>query len=159
NERKRKFREEVGDIGPNKIVDEGEFRERVAREREEKRLEAIVTGAQKVAEGLDTDAEVEEAAAAAAATTHDDNEDNSKTKNGGHINDTNTNKAHPPKHKVKPLSQTNVLYRGLLRQRVEKERERRARYDLHQSLSRLPTYEDPDEEQEDKRAIGREDKQ
>jgi len=29
------------------------------------------------------------------------------------------------------------------------------RYDLQQSLSRLPTYEDPDEDNDDKRALGK----
>jgi hypothetical protein len=29
------------------------------------------------------------------------------------------------------------------------------RYDLHQSLSRLPTYDDPTEDVEDKRALGK----
>ena len=30
------------------------------------------------------------------------------------------------------------------------------RYDLHQSLSRLPTYDDPDEDKEDRQAFGKE---
>lgn len=40
----------------------------------------------------------------------------------------------------------NVLYRGLVRQRQERERERRAQYDLHQSLSRNPAYEEDEED-------------
>jgi hypothetical protein len=56
---------------------------------------------------------------------------------------------------AKPLKQINVLWRGLVRRREEKERDRRMRYDLHQSLSRLPTYEDPDEDKEDKMALGK----
>jgi hypothetical protein len=56
----------------------------------------------------------------------------------------------------KPLKQINILWRGLIRKREEKERDRRMRYDLHQSLSRLPTYEDADEDIEDKRALGKE---
>jgi rubrerythrin len=47
----------------------------------------------------------------------------------------------------------NVLYRGLVRQRREEERERRARYDLHQSLSRSATYQaDEEEEKQDRLA-------
>jgi len=57
---------------------------------------------------------------------------------------------------TKPLKQINVLWRGLVRRREEKERDRRMRYDLQQSLSRLPTYEDPDEDKDDKRALGKE---
>lgn len=49
----------------------------------------------------------------------------------------------------------NVLYRGLVRQRKEEERERRARYDLHQSLSRSAAYEaDEEEEKQDRLAWG-----
>ena len=49
----------------------------------------------------------------------------------------------------------NVLYRGLVRQRKEEERERRARYDLHQSLSRSATYvADEEEEKQDRLAWG-----
>ena len=44
---------------------------------------------------------------------------------------------------------------GPAREREEKERDRRMRYDLHQSLSRLPTYDDADEDKEDKRALGK----
>lgn len=51
----------------------------------------------------------------------------------------------------------NVLYRGLVRQRREEERVRRARYDLHQSLSRSAAYEaDEGEEDQDRLAWGRE---
>jgi hypothetical protein len=56
---------------------------------------------------------------------------------------------------AKPLKQINVLWRGLVRKREEKERDRRMRYDLQQSLSRLPTYEDPDEDKYDKKALGK----
>jgi hypothetical protein len=55
----------------------------------------------------------------------------------------------------KPLKQINVLWRGLVRKREEKERDRRMRYDLQQSLSRLPTYDDEDEDKDDKRALGK----
>ncbi len=54
-----------------------------------------------------------------------------------------------------PLKSINVLWRGLVRHRVEKERERRMRYDLQQSLSRLPTYTDMHETADDQRALER----
>lgn len=119
-EKKRKFREEFERMeGEDKKrkVDEGEFRERQMKEREEKRMDGQVWGAMKVAEKLD---EEDEAHASS-----------------------------------RPLSSVNVLWRGLVKDRLTKERDRRMRYDLHQSLSRLPTYDDPDEESEDKIAMGR----
>ena len=54
----------------------------------------------------------------------------------------------------RPLKSIPVLYRGLVRHREEKERDRRMRHDLEQSLSRLPTYEDDDEDEDDKKALG-----
>ncbi|KAG6040863.1 hypothetical protein E4U41_006835 [Claviceps citrina] len=55
----------------------------------------------------------------------------------------------------RPLKSIPVLYRGLVRHREEKERDRRMRHDLEQSLSRLPTYEDEDEDETDKQALGK----
>jgi len=60
-----------------------------------------------------------------------------------------------PSARSRPLSTYNVLWRGLVKQRLLNERERRLRYDMDQSLSRLPTYDDPDEEREDKLALSR----
>jgi hypothetical protein len=56
------------------------------------------------------------------------------------------------KGKELPLKSVNVLYRPLVKQRLEKERERRMRYDLDQSLSRNWQYEE--EEQDEKLAFG-----
>ncbi|KLU84173.1 hypothetical protein MAPG_03218, partial [Magnaporthiopsis poae ATCC 64411] len=55
----------------------------------------------------------------------------------------------------RPLKSINVLWRGLVRAREEAERDRRMRYDLQQTLSRLPTYDDDDEDDDDKRALGK----
>ena len=60
-----------------------------------------------------------------------------------------------PRKRSKPLSGVNVLWRGLAKERALKERDRRMRYDLHQSLSRRPTYDDPDEDADDKIAMGK----
>lgn len=103
NEKKRKFREEVEVKERAEKAEEVGFRERVAREREQKRIEGLLAGAMRVLEGLEE----------------------------------NADEAQQPKRKKKNV---NVLYRGLVRQRQENERERRARYDLHQSLSRDPAY-------------------
>lgn len=128
-EKKRKFREEVEKEGKRVKAEEGDYRERVRREREEARLEGLVGAAMRVAERMN-----EEKEEAEASTAED-----------------------PKKRTIstKPLKQINILWRGLVRKREEKERVRRMRYDLHQSLSRLPTYDDADEDKEDKRALGK----
>lgn len=104
NEKKRKFREEVEVKERAEKAEEVGFRERVAREREQIRIEGLLAGAMRVLEGLEE----------------------------------NADEARQPKLKRKKV---NVLYRGLVRQRQEHEMERRARYDLHQSLSRDAAYE------------------
>ena len=119
NEKKRKFREEAEKVeGVEKMrkVEEGDYRERVGREREEKRMEGLCWGAMKVLEGLEQPEEVEKM----------------------------------------PIGKVNVLWRGLLRERHLKERERRIRYDLHQSLSKNASYDDPEEDEQDRHALGKE---
>ena len=129
-EKKRKFREEVAaqeeDLKRRK-VEEGDFRERQQREQEEKRLEGQTFGAMKVCQQLEEEDE---------AVDNDQFDSSSKRRR-------------------KPLSSINVLWRGLVKQQAIKERDRRMRYDLHQSLSRRPTHDDPDEEDEDKLALGK----
>ncbi|KAJ8070251.1 hypothetical protein OCU04_000636 [Sclerotinia nivalis] len=139
-ERKRRFREEVEREGKRVRVEEGEYRERVGREREEGRLEGLVRAAMRVAERMDGEREEEKMENA----IDDRGEGTGETQDG-------------IKRKIstKPLKQINILWRGLVRQREEKERDRRMRYDLQQSLSRLPTYDDEDEDKDDKRALGK----
>ena len=138
SEKKRKFREEVelkaGDEKRLKI-EEGDFRERNRLEREQKRLEGQVVGAQKVCERL----EEEDQAAA------------------NEVKDATADSAVPTttRRKRQPLAEINVLWRGLVKQRAIVERDRRMRYDLHQSLSLRPTYDDPEEDQEDQMALGK----
>jgi hypothetical protein len=117
NEKKRKIREELEKAAKRVQVDQGDYRERIRQEREEKRLAGQVIGAQKVAERLDTEA------------------DEATTK--------------------RPLKSINVLWRGPMRDRLEKEAERRMRADMQQSRARLPTYTDPDEDEEDKQAYAK----
>lgn len=123
NEKKRKFREEVEktEIADKKTkVDAGDFRVRVAHEREERRLEGLFGGAMRVLEGLE------------------DGEQSAV------------------QQKKRPLRSVNLLYRGLVREREEKERERRMRYDLHQSLGRDREYKDPEQDEHDRQALGTE---
>ncbi|KAL8944175.1 MAG: hypothetical protein Q9216_000599 [Gyalolechia sp. 2 TL-2023] len=139
SEQKRKFREVAGEEGGGegtnkKRETEGEFRERQGREREEKRLEGLCWGAMKVLEGFEGEDRE-------SSQVHDLEGGQGKRK------------------KSKPTKQINVLWRGLLRDRQEREMERRMRYDLHQSLSRNATYADPDEDKQDKQAWGDEEEE
>jgi hypothetical protein len=117
NEKKRKFREEADKVeGLEKKQKAGvrDYRERVAREREEKRVEGLCWGAMRVLEGLEAPGEGEKM----------------------------------------PVRKVNVLWRELIKEREEKERETRARYDLLQSLSKNASYAEEDEQ--DRQALGRE---
>lgn len=148
SQKKRKIRETAENDVKRAKVDEGDYRERVRKEREEKRRESQFIGAMKVAERLSED---EENAARASDKEPSGNEapsENTQKDRAGLWN--------PP---GKPLKGVNLLWRNLVRHRVEKERERRMRYDLHQSLSRLPTYDDPDEDKDYKMASGREEEE
>lgn len=142
-DKKRKFREEVGEVEKRMKMDEGEYRERLRTEKEQKRIEGQIIAAMKVAEGLDEE-EIFNGKDKQSITTKEKQDDEE------------SQKAKPPS---RPLKSINVLWRGLVKHQQEKERERRMRYDLHQSLSRLPTYEDPEEDAEDKRAFGREEEE
>lgn len=132
SEKKRRFREEVEKDGKRVKAEEGDYRERVRREREEARLEGTVGAAMRVAERMTEEREEEEVV------------------QKGDFKD-------EKKHQIstKPLKQINILWRGLVRRREEKERDRRMRYDLQHSLSRLPTYDDADEDKDDRRALGK----
>ncbi|PBP26941.1 G-patch domain-containing protein [Diplocarpon rosae] len=131
-EKKRRFKEEVEREGKRAKAEEGDYRERVMREKEDARLEGLVGAATRVAERLNEEREELE------PVTLELPKDVKKRAIS-----------------TRPLKQINILWRGLVRKREEKERDRRMRYDLHQSLSRLPTYDDPDEDKDDKRALGK----
>ncbi|KAF7877546.1 hypothetical protein EAF04_001221 [Stromatinia cepivora] len=139
-ERKRRVREEVERVGKRVRVEEGEYRERVGREREEGRLEGLVGAAMRVAERMDGEREEEVL----------ENAIDNRSEGAGETQDGIKRKI-----STKPLKRINILWRGLVRKREEKERDRRMRYDLQQSLSRLPTYDDEDEDKDDKRALGK----
>jgi hypothetical protein len=132
SEKKRKFREEVEKEGKRVKAEEGEYRERLRKDREKARLEGQVGAAMRVAERLDAEMEEESAEKLGA-------EDGSTKR----------------KISTVPLKHINVLWRGVVRKREEKERDRRMRYDLQQSLSRLPSYDDADEDRDDRKALGK----
>ncbi|KFH47871.1 G patch domain-containing protein-like protein [Hapsidospora chrysogenum ATCC 11550] len=140
SDKKRKLREaaEAHGIKAAKL-DPDEYRERVRKEREDARLEKQFHAAQRMAERLDDE---EAAAAAVTEPTATATSQSGKTKGYDGISS-------------RPLKAIPVLYRGLLRHRAEQERDRRMRHDLEQSLSRLPTYEDDDEDEDGKKALGK----
>ncbi|KAL1585842.1 hypothetical protein WHR41_05055 [Cladosporium halotolerans] len=129
SEKKRKIREAAAqaDEGVKRTkISEEEFRERNVKEREEKRVEGLWLGAMKILEGFEEDGDV-------------DQKDGIGP--GG--------KGHSTKRLMKSV---NILYRPLVKERLEKERDRRARYDLTQSLSRNEEY--TEEDAHDKLALG-----
>ncbi|KAL1965968.1 hypothetical protein VTN77DRAFT_4908 [Rasamsonia byssochlamydoides] len=153
NEKKRKFREEVEDVAKKAKAEEGEYRERMRLEREERRTEAQVHAAQKVAEKLDLEAEEE-----------NDNVEESKSSSapeGSRGRDPNAGEKPAKRPKIKPTSKIPVLYRGLVREREERERDLLRRRALETSLPssfvpnpRLPGYEDDTLDRDDKHAVG-----
>ena len=141
SEKKRKFRDEMKKLDEGekrRKENEGDYRERVARERGEMRAEGMWWSAMKVLQGLDEDLagkkmEHGKGAAEGAGVGSNKREEKGASK------------------RLVPL-----LYRPLILDREEKERERRRRYDLLQSLSRNTTYDDPDEDAQDRLALGQE---
>ncbi|KAL6715703.1 hypothetical protein ACLMJK_006664 [Lecanora helva] len=119
NEKKRKFREEAAALElseKKQKAEEEDYRERVGKEREERRVEGQFWGAMKVLERLER----------------------------------------PEQKERLPPKRINVLWRGLVRDREVNERERRMKYDLHQSLTRDKNYGNPDEDESDRQVLGTE---
>ncbi|KAK9436325.1 hypothetical protein VB005_11133 [Metarhizium brunneum] len=135
SEKKRKFDEAMEERGTKTVkIDPDEYRERVRKEREDERLEKQFHAAQRVAERMDEE-----------QVAHDESASDEESESA----------PRPKPLSSRPLKSIPVLYRGLVRHREEKERDRRMRHDLEQSLSRLPTYDDADEDDDDKRALGK----
>ncbi|KAJ0121342.1 hypothetical protein J7T55_008506 [Diaporthe amygdali] len=138
-EKKRKLVEaaEAAGLAKRARVEElGDYRDRMARERDAARKEKLVFAAQKIAEKMDEDGAGGGAPTAVAAT------------------------AAGPRAKTtsRPLKSVPIIYRGLVRHREEAERDRRMRYDLEQSSgglsAKLPAYEDEGMDEDDKMALG-----
>ncbi|KAL4969239.1 putative G-patch domain protein [Aspergillus stella-maris] len=156
SERKRKIREEAEEAAKKVKVEEGDYRDRVRLERETKRTEAQIHAAQKVAERLDADENGEASLFSGGA----DDKDESKDKDERGESEPSEEKT-KPKVNVKPTAKINVLYRGLVREREEKERAIQTRHMLQQSLPtsffsnpRLPGYNDTTLDLDDHEALG-----
>lgn len=126
SEKKRKVRdaaEALQDGEKRQKVSMDEFRERNRAEREERRAEGLMVGAMKVLEGLETET---------------DEHESSEVESGHHVDRLDNGGS-------KSLRQVNVLYRSLLKKRLERERERKMRYDLNNSLSTRDDAESEDD--------------
>lgn len=136
------------------VVDPVAYRDRMARERDAARKETLVGAAQKIAERMD-----EDRAAGVVEGEGDEEAEREKSKRkAGRLGGGSASS--------RPLKAVPVLYRGLVRYREEKERDRRMRHDLETSLGgktllndkSLPAYEDEGMDADDKMALGKEDK-
>ncbi|KAI8965960.1 hypothetical protein F5Y11DRAFT_235089 [Daldinia sp. FL1419] len=139
SDRKRALNEAASQSEKRQKVDETEFRDRVRREREQARMERQVYTAMKVCERLD---EEDQGGKDGANTDSGDEEETT---------------AKPQKKRAistRPLKSIPVVWRGLIRNREEAERDRRMRHDLEQSSTRLPTFVE-DLEDDDKTALGK----
>ncbi|KAI1779997.1 hypothetical protein F4818DRAFT_161684 [Hypoxylon cercidicola] len=147
SERKRKLHE-AADRQKKKIkVDEAEFRDRVRREREQGRLERQFYAGMKVCEGMD---EERQGGVVFGEDAADDDNDTKETETG-----TGTETKKKRTLSTRPLKSIPVVWRGLVRSREEAERDRRMRHDLEQSSTRLPTYVDDLEDEDDRTAAGK----
>ena len=152
SEKKRKFREEAESEAKRVKAEEGDFRERIAREREQERLERQVGAAMRVAERMEEE-EAEAANGQAGSDWVAADLAPTLAEKEGLAPDTAVKSRLAPKKSTK---QVNILWRGLVRERERKERERRMRHDLMQSLSKNASYNDPEDELQEKQAFGTE---
>ncbi|KAF2468216.1 G-patch-domain-containing protein [Lindgomyces ingoldianus] len=141
SERKRKLRELVEEAEKEvkrSKIEQVDYRERVRQENEEKRLGVELYNAQKTAERL-----VEE--------------DDQSAREGQEWTPTSEYKSRQTISGKRSLQSINILWRRLVRNRLEKERDRKRRQHFNDSLSStLPTYisADEDEDADDKLALG-----
>ncbi|RKF72853.1 putative g-patch domain protein [Golovinomyces cichoracearum] len=152
-ERKRRYHEEIERQEKKIKVEESEYRERVRKERESTRIEMLIAKAMRIAETMHDKRKEEEGEGK--EVTEDDKDLSNSSIPISHQPVSNSRKHGLSKERS--FKQTNVLWRGLVRMREEKEKERQMRLNLrlHQSLShqRLPTYNDGEEDSDDKWAI------
>lgn len=139
HEEKRKREREEEDAALKEMkarkIGEGEYRERVARERETERTERQYRAAAKLAQQLHEQKE-EDAATSKPDPTPTESEIQSRKS------------AHE-----RPLRTVNILWRPLVKEREQAERDRAARRALDEGLTKLPNYTE-DLDADDKLAVG-----
>ncbi|KAF2766926.1 putative G-patch domain protein, partial [Teratosphaeria nubilosa] len=141
SEKKRKIREAAEEFEvqqKKQKVDFAEFRERNKHAEVDMRTEGQMWSAMRTLEGLETG--------------------DVNGKDGASGSDEGDEQRHAAiqSPESKPLRSVNLLWRPLVKQRLERERNRRMRHDLDQSLSRNTAYDDPDADDDDKAALGTE---
>lgn len=147
SEKKRKMREHMDALqGREKRIkaDEGEFRERNRREREEKRNEGMMWAAMRIAEKFDTEAQ-------------EDHKD--KVENDGVSEQNSPGGTEKPAEAVEDdvlRFKPNILWRALVRQRADREKERKLRHEMTVGLSTRSKEEEADLDDDDKIALGTE---
>ncbi|KAJ5180413.1 hypothetical protein N7492_003623 [Penicillium capsulatum] len=161
NEKKRKIREEAEEAAKKVKREEGDYRDRVREERELRRTEAQIRAAQKVAERLDTEADETGRKEGDQQGPRDGADGISGAGEDEIPMGPNQKDSTGTRQPVKPTAQINVLYRGIVREREDRERDIQARHALQSSLPssffptlRLPEYEDGDLDRDDKHALG-----
>ncbi|KAI5298345.1 hypothetical protein KEM55_003501 [Ascosphaera atra] len=141
-EKKRKIREQFESEAKRAKADESEYWERVRREREERRQEGQFHAAQKIIEGLETE--------------------NAEEKEDGAEDPGIEPASKKQKRSRKPLSEVNILYRGLVYSRLEEEREKKARREAlsrssaahNLTIAGLPVPDESELDADDKLALG-----
>ena len=153
-EKKRRFREEADSEAKRFKAEEGDFRERVARERGVERTERQVSAAMRVAERMDEEENEKESTAEASGNGEGVAAHLAPTivEKEGLV----TDEAAALRRMKPSIKQVNILWRGLARDRAQKERDRRMRHDLMQSLSKNANYNDPEDDAQERQAFGRE---
>jgi hypothetical protein len=126
SEKKRKMREllEESEHKEKKTkVDQVDYRERLREGREQERLSRQAHAAQKVAEGLDTE------------------DEERKVQSGG---------AAPIRMDKRPLKSINVIWRGLMKERREREAHENMKREVQNSLTyQKPDYNDSDDDEDE----------
>lgn len=146
--------------GKRPRVDEGDYRERMARERDAARKEKLVCAAQRIAERMDEDRR----GAGGGTTNEEEGEaEGGRGRGRGRPRVGGGEAKRPgPRTFPRPLGSVPVVYRGLVRQRESAERDRRMRHDMETGAgtlsARLPGYDEDDGgamDADDRLAIGR----
>ncbi|TQS37046.1 hypothetical protein Golomagni_02491 [Golovinomyces magnicellulatus] len=148
-ERKRRYHEDIERQEKKNKVEESEYRERVRKERESTRIEILIAKAMRIAETMH-DKRKEEGEEKEEEETEDDEDVSNNQIPFSHQPVSDSRKREQSKERS--FKQINVLWRGLVRMREEKEKERRLRLNLR-SHQCLPSYNHEEEDSDDKLAI------
>lgn len=126
SEKRKRIRETADESVKRAKVDVEDYRQQVRGDHEERRLTNLVYAAQKTAERLDEEAQITE------REGKEQKEPTIKTQS------------------ERSLKSIPVVWRGLVKQRLEAQVAKQADKSLREGMERLPNYQDVDEDAEDK---------